>query len=91
MDDKPFLPSRLFELNDKKSAQSLAQIYEDEYIANASGTGVDDRDGKLKREHEELEKLWNSICYKLDALSNAHFTPKQVSGLDLKFHVVRLS
>ncbi|GLB36182.1 hypothetical protein LshimejAT787_0304700 [Lyophyllum shimeji] len=78
VDDKPFLPSRLFELKDTKSAQSLAQIYEDEYIASQTG-GVagEDRDGKLKREHEEIERLWEGICYKLDALCNAHFMPKQ--------------
>ncbi|KAF8626527.1 hypothetical protein AX15_004832 [Amanita polypyramis BW_CC] len=77
-DEKPFLPSRFFELKDTKSAQSLAQIYEDEYIAAQNGgvTG-DDRDGKLRKEHEEIEKHWESICYKLDALCNAHYTPKE--------------
>ncbi|KAJ3977012.1 U3 small nucleolar ribonucleoprotein complex, subunit Mpp10 [Lentinula raphanica] len=78
VDDKPFLPSRFFELKDTKSTQSLAQIYEDEYVAAQSG-GVagEDRDGKLKKEHEEVQKLWENICYKLDALCNTHFTPKQ--------------
>ncbi|OSD03466.1 Mpp10 protein [Trametes coccinea BRFM310] len=77
VDDKPFLPSRFFELQDTKSKQSLAEIYEDEYTAAQSG-GVagEDRDGKLKKEHEEIEKMWDNICSKLDALSNAHFTPK---------------
>lgn len=79
------MPSRLIELDDKKSSRSLAQIYEDEYSsaqAAASGeTVIDDRDGKLAKEHEELEKMWSAICYKLDALSNAHFTPKQASPL----------
>lgn len=80
MDDKPFLPSSVFELQDKKSTQSLAQIYENEYMAAQAGGGVvDDRDGKLKKEHDEIEKLWEGISYKLDALCNAHFTPKQVS------------
>ncbi|KAK7050943.1 U3 snoRNP protein [Paramarasmius palmivorus] len=78
LEDKPFLPSRLFELNDQKSKQSLAQIYEDEYVAAQTG-GVpgEDRDGKLQKEHEEIEKLWEGICHKLDALCNAHYTPKQ--------------
>ena len=82
VDDKPFLPSRFFELQDSKSKQSLAEIYEDEYTAAQSG-GVagEDRDGKLKKEHQEIEKLWENICGKLDALCNAHFTPKAVSSL----------
>lgn len=81
--DKPFLPSRLFELKDTKSTQSLAQIYEDEYTAlQTGGIAGEDRDGKLKKEHEEIEQLWENICGKLDALCNAHFVPKQV-GLEL--------
>ncbi|PCH33610.1 Mpp10 protein [Wolfiporia cocos MD-104 SS10] len=77
VDDKPFLPSRFFELNDTKSKQSLAEIYEDEFVAaQTGGVAGEDRDGKLRKEHEEIEKLWESICGKLDALCNAHFTPK---------------
>lgn len=81
MEDKPFLPSRFFELKDTKSSQSLAQIYEQDYVAAASGAAVDDRDGKLHQEHDELEALWEGICGKLDALCNAHFMPKQVRKL----------
>ncbi|KAL0571527.1 U3 snoRNP protein [Marasmius crinis-equi] len=78
VDDKPFLPSRLFELNDSKSKQSLAQIYEDDYVAaQTGGVAGEDRDGKLQKEHDEIEKLWEGICGKLDALCNAHYTPKQ--------------
>ncbi|KAG2044811.1 U3 small nucleolar ribonucleoprotein complex, subunit Mpp10 [Suillus americanus] len=77
VDDKPFLPSRFFELQDSKSSQSLAQIYEDEYVvAQNGGAEGDDRDGRLKKEHDEITKLWDSICSKLDALCNAHYTPK---------------
>lgn len=76
VDDKPFLPSRFFELQDTKSKQSLAEIYEDEYTAQTGGVAGEDRDGKLKKEHQELEKQWEQICGKLDALCNAHFTPK---------------
>ncbi|RXW22962.1 hypothetical protein EST38_g2893 [Candolleomyces aberdarensis] len=82
VDDKPFLPSRLLELKDTKSTQSLAQIYENEYMATQDGGPVlDDRDGKLKKEHEEIEAQWEKICAKLDALSNAHFVPKQPKSL----------
>lgn len=80
VDDKPFLPSRFFELQDTKSKQSLAEIYEDEFTAAQSG-GIagEDRDGKLKKEHDEITKIWENITSKLDALCNAHFTPKAVS------------
>ncbi|KAH9175392.1 U3 small nucleolar ribonucleoprotein complex, subunit Mpp10 [Lactarius sanguifluus] len=77
MDDKPFLPSRFFELQDTKSKQSLAQIYEEEYTATQTGGGSgEDRDGKLKSEYDEITKTWEAVSSKLDALSNAHFTPK---------------
>lgn len=79
VDDKPFLPSRFFELQDTKSKQSLAEIYEGEYTAaKTGGAAGEDRDGKLKKEHDEIEKLWDQICSKLDSLCNAHFTPKAV-------------
>ncbi|KAG6902877.1 hypothetical protein C0995_010046 [Termitomyces sp. Mi166 len=78
LDDKPFLPSRVFELKDTKSSQSLAQIYEDEYVkSQTGGVAGEDRDGKLKKEHEDIEKLWEGICHKLDALCNSYFIPKQ--------------
>ncbi|KAF9453783.1 Mpp10 protein [Macrolepiota fuliginosa MF-IS2] len=76
LEDKPFLPSRIIELQDTKSTQSLAQIYENDYLASQGGV-TDDRSGKLKREHEEIEQQWEKICSKLDALCNAHFVPKQ--------------
>lgn len=83
VDDKPFLPSRFFELQDTKSKQSLAQIYEEEYTAAQTGNAAgEDRDGKLKSEYDEITKIWETISSKLDALSNAHFTPKTVSVHD---------
>jgi U3 small nucleolar RNA-associated protein MPP10 len=83
-DDRPFLPSRMFELQDSKSKQSLAEIYEGEYVAaQTGGVAGEDRDGKLRKEHEELTTIWDNICYKLDALCNAHFTPKQVRHVEL--------
>ncbi|KAF8490691.1 Mpp10 protein-domain-containing protein [Gautieria morchelliformis] len=42
VEDKLSLPSRLFKLDDQKSAQLLAQINENEYTANENGTGIDD-------------------------------------------------
>lgn len=76
----PFLPSRFFELQDTQSTKSLAQIYEDDFQAQTSGGAAQDpRDAKLKQEHEEIDRLWGEICYKLDALSSLHFVPKAVS------------
>jgi len=77
-DTVPLLPSRVVELQDTKSAQSLAQIYEGEYVAAQSGTSTDDRDGRLRREHDEIARVWEGICAKLDALCNAHYVPKPV-------------
>ncbi len=71
----------ILELKDTKSAESLAQIYENDFVAAQTGGPVDDRDGKLKKEHDDIEKLWDDICGKLDALCNTHFTPKQVSWI----------
>ena len=46
VDDKPFLPSRFFELSDTKSKQSLAEIYEGDYVAaKTGGVAGEDRDG----------------------------------------------
>ena len=84
VEDKPFLPSKLLELEDTKSKQSLSQIYEAEYIASQTGGSLpDDRDGRLKKEHDEINLLWERICNKLDALSNAHYVPKQVWMLSI--------
>jgi U3 small nucleolar RNA-associated protein MPP10 len=79
LEDKPFLPSKFFELQDTKSSQSLAQIYEKDYVASQTEEAtIDERDGRLKKEHDEINALWENICGKLDALCNAHFVPKQV-------------
>lgn len=81
VDDKPFLPSRLVELQDTKSAQSLAQIYEDEYVATQDGAIIGcEKDAKLLQEHKAIEAQWEIICSKLDALCNAHFVPKLVKN-----------
>lgn len=77
-DDKPALTSRYLELKDTKSTQSLAQIYEEDFLAAQSGdTSRGNMDAKLKKEHEEIERLWEKLSHKLDALCNTHFTPKQ--------------
>jgi U3 small nucleolar RNA-associated protein MPP10 len=84
-DPKAFLPSQLLEISATQSGKSLAELYADEYSADrqrAEGKDVvDERDTKLKSKHAELESMFESICSKLDALSNTHFTPKAVRVL----------
>lgn len=77
---KAFLPSRMLELQDTASSKSLAEVYADEYRdsrARANGEEVTDvRDTKLEKAHDEIKVLFDTLFGQLDALSNAHFTPK---------------
>ncbi|MCO5604663.1 hypothetical protein L7F22_058833 [Adiantum nelumboides] len=76
----PFLPSRMLELSDQKSGKSLAEIYEDQYEdQKATENGqvqTPEQDRKLEEEHREIDELFDDINNKLDALTNAHFTPR---------------
>ncbi|KAI9886778.1 MAG: hypothetical protein M1823_001421 [Watsoniomyces obsoletus] len=66
-----------FELDDNKAQQSLAQIYEEEHLRRVDPEGhPDQRNEKLRKEHEEIEALWKDVSAKLDALSNWHYRPK---------------
>ena len=65
------------ELEDSKPQQSLAELYENEYLKNADPEGyTDKRSEALKREHAKIEALWKDVSFKLDVLSNMHFRPK---------------
>ncbi|KAH8548970.1 U3 small nucleolar ribonucleoprotein complex, subunit Mpp10 [Umbelopsis sp. PMI_123] len=74
--DRPFLPSKLVELDDSKSKKSLAELYEDDYVKQTSGVHTNEKDEKLKKEHTEIDDMFKGLCQKLDALSNFHYTPK---------------
>ncbi|KAH9824880.1 Mpp10 protein-domain-containing protein [Melampsora americana] len=81
IDLKAFLPSRLIELQDTKSNRSLAETYEDEYRdqKKKEETGervINKKDEALEKVHQEIREMYEDLCGKLDALSNAHFTPK---------------
>ncbi|XP_074471727.1 U3 small nucleolar ribonucleoprotein MPP10 [Sebastes fasciatus] len=58
-------------LDHEKSKQSLAEIYEQEYLKqNQQKTETENPS------HVEIQKLMDTLFLKLDALSNFHFTPK---------------
>jgi U3 small nucleolar RNA-associated protein MPP10 len=80
VDPNAFLPSRFMELQDSKSNKSLAEIYEEDYQtekAKEEGRKVThELDADLEKKHQEIEDLFDDLASKLDALSNARFTPK---------------
>jgi len=82
VDPNAFLPSRYLELQDSQSQKSLAEIYAEDYEKSRekeSGRKVtNELDKDLEKKHAEIEELFEELAGKLDALSNARFTPKAV-------------
>lgn len=74
--DRPFLPSKLVELDDSKSKKSLAELYEADFVKQTTGATTNEKDEKLANEHTEIDDMFLNLCAKLDALSNFHYTPK---------------
>lgn len=67
----------LFELDDTKPQQSLAELYEEEHVKERNpNTYVSKSDEKLRQEENEIEALWKDISAKLDALSSWYYKPK---------------
>ncbi|XP_040889170.1 U3 small nucleolar ribonucleoprotein protein MPP10 [Toxotes jaculatrix] len=58
-------------LDHEKSKQSLAEIYEQEYLKQTQQKTEEENTA-----HVEIQKLMDTLFLKLDALSNFHFTPK---------------
>lgn len=69
-------------LDQEKSKQSLAQIYEKEYLdklGKASGAELLNEKSDEPESHKAIRKTMKELFLKLDALSNFHFTAKPAS------------
>ncbi|QCD81057.1 U3 small nucleolar RNA-associated protein MPP10 [Vigna unguiculata] len=69
-------PREVKELDDNKSKQGLAEIYEQEYVQKTDPTSAP---LSFKDEQKnEANMLFKRLCLKLDALSHFNFAPKPV-------------
>ncbi|KAI1160367.1 Mpp10 protein-domain-containing protein [Nemania serpens] len=67
----------LASVEDTKSKQGLAEIYEEEHVKDANPDSyVSKSDEKLRKEEKEIEQMWKEVSSKLDALSSWHYRPK---------------
>lgn len=69
-----------FVLEETKSQQNLAELYEADHLRATDQNYVSKTDAKLQKERDEITQLWNNICSQLDSLTNLHFRPKQPSA-----------
>lgn len=68
-------------MNQEKSKESLAQIYENEYVKQREALNANDNEEKQTEdsaEHIEIKEKMHTLFRQLDALSNFHYTPKPV-------------
>ncbi|PRP89339.1 hypothetical protein PROFUN_02213 [Planoprotostelium fungivorum] len=65
-----------FVLDDKKSKLSLAEIYENEYLEASGGGKKSEQEEKVNPQHEKIQRTFDRLCAKLNALCNFHYAPK---------------
>ena len=59
----------------EKSKKGLAELYEQDYKVQHLGYSANPEEEATR---EEIDELFANLFYKLDSLSNAHFTPKPI-------------
>ncbi|KAI1817407.1 U3 small nucleolar ribonucleoprotein complex, subunit Mpp10 [Poronia punctata] len=68
-------------VEDTKSKQGLAEIYEEEHAKNSNPDSyVSKAEEKIRKEEKEMEQMWKEISSKLDALSSWNYRPKPVEA-----------
>jgi len=65
---------RLLNDDEKKSKQSLAEVYETEFLK------IQTKEEKDNPAHKEIQQKMDALFRQLDALANFHFTPKPAAA-----------
>eukprot|EP00879_Flechtneria_rotunda_P007579 GHRR01007950.1.p1 GENE.GHRR01007950.1~~GHRR01007950.1.p1 ORF type:complete len:537 (+),score=268.55 GHRR01007950.1:389-1999(+) len=80
---------QLVELDDNKAQQGLGEVYESEYVQQATGFTAPDKQEPLRA---QAKALFQALCAKLDALSSFIYTPKPViQELEVRSDVAALA
>lgn len=64
---------KIVDVSMEKSKEGLGDIYEREFLKTTSRSGIDP---ESQKDQDEITVMYERLCWKLDALSNFHFTPK---------------